>query len=154
MKMPLFLIVFFSLFQTDVPFKQNSDFEIKLDYQFKPRPQTGTDGYYSASGTKVTTNTGVLPYLILNLKILKLDTLETKIKVNSNLALNIISKKVNKGDIFPLDMGFMEDVKDKVTAHLYTVSFLTAKKESLSRIVIVIDEEGNFFVNNERRGKL
>ena len=153
MNMPLLLILFFSLFQTDIPFKQNSDFEIKLDYQFKPRPQTGNDGY-SAGGTKLTTSTGVLPYLVLNLKILKLDTLETKIKVNSNLTVNIISKKVSEGDTFPLDMGFMEDVKDKVTAHLYTISFLTAKKEAVSRIVIVIDEDGNFFVNNERRGKL
>ncbi|HEY8933954.1 MAG TPA: hypothetical protein VIM65_01990 [Cyclobacteriaceae bacterium] len=151
MQMPLLLILFFSLFQTDVPFKQNSDFEIKLDYRFKPRP--GTDGY-SADGTKLNASTGVLPYLILNLKILKLDTLETKIKVNSNLVANIINKKVTEGDVFPLDMGFTEDVKDKVTAHLYTVTFLTAKKEPVSKIVITIDEDGNFFVNNERRGKL
>jgi hypothetical protein len=55
--------------------------------------------------------------------------------------------------VLPLDIGYTDDVKDRLVASQYTITFLGEEKNQISRIVIFIDKDGTFFVNDEIRGK-
>jgi hypothetical protein len=100
------------------------------------------------------TSSGPLPYLILNLKILKINPDEYRIKVQNNAKLQLLSKKLEEDMMVKIDMGFTDDLKDRTSPYEYTVSFLSKGKKETCRIVILVDEEANFLVNGERRGKL
>lgn len=150
----LFLLLTVFLVQ-DLPYKPNEEFEIKLDYKFKQRPSveaskinlSETRGEYERR-----TSTSVLPYLVLNLKLLKLNG-ETRLRITNNLNNKANNRKISEGTIVPIDMGFTADVKDRVTPYEYTVTFLSPEKEETSRIVIFVDEDGSFLVNGEKRGR-
>jgi hypothetical protein len=55
--------------------------------------------------------------------------------------------------VLALDMGFTDDMIDRVHAHEYTLTFIDANKLPVNRIVINVAEDGSFFVNGEKRGK-
>jgi hypothetical protein len=140
----------------DVAFKPSDEFELKLDYQFKPRPQRDISNVDIDDATReriARGGSGILPYLILNLKLLKLADEEVRIQITSNLDRNGYSRKIQQGMIIPIIIGFTDDVKDKVVAHHYTIAFLSASKQLRSKIVILIEEDGTFLVNEEKRGK-
>jgi hypothetical protein len=52
-----------------------------------------------------------------------------------------------------LEVGFTDDVKDRVTPHHYFLTLVSPKKTETSKIEILIEEDGTFFVNGEKRGK-
>ncbi len=139
--------------QDQIPFKPSDEFELKLDYTLRQRPAADHNSYrYDQSPTQ--NGSGVLPYLILNLKILKASAEELKLKVSSNREVNVMTKKLKEGIEFQIIMGFTDDVKDRVTAHEYTVYMLNDKREEQSKIVIFVNEDGTFLINGEVRGKL
>jgi hypothetical protein len=151
----LYLLLFFLSFFQTVPFKPKEEFEVKLNYEFRPRPtenaskikfeDTRTDREkHSASS--------VLPYLKLNINVLTAAG-AVKAKFESNKSGNLPSKKVKDGVVLPLDIGYTDDVKDRVAPHQYTITFLAEDKKPISKIVIFIDKDGTFFVNDEKRGK-
>lgn len=151
MVMNLLLVFLLSILtQTDVSYKPKEEFEIKLDYQFKQRSVSNTT--YSANGDPERSH-GVLPYVNLNLKILKAGVGEVRYKVSSNLKNNVGGRKFEVGDTYVIDAGFTADIKDRVTAHEYTILFLSETKEPLSKIFISVAEDGGFYVNGEKRGK-
>lgn len=151
MGMNLIVFLFLLLVQTEeVPYKPKEEFEIKLDYQFKQRPATTTT--YNSSGFPIRSE-GVLPYLLLNVKILKAGPGEMRYRVFSNLKNNLANKRLTEGAIHTLDLGFTADVKDGVNANEYTIVFLSEDKQPLTRIFISILPDGSFFVNGEKRGK-
>jgi hypothetical protein len=135
--------------QADIPYKPTEEFEIKLDYQFKQRPQTDS---YNSNGERIQSS-GVLPYLLLNVKIIKPGEGEMRYKVMSNVKGNLANRRVEAGAVYVIDVGFTDDVKDRVTAHEYTILFLSEKKEPLSKILISVAEDGTFYVNETKRGK-
>lgn len=137
------------LAQTDIPFKPNDEFEIKVDYQVKKRPAA----QFNAYGAAPANNYQPLPYIILNVKVLKITLDESKVTVSSNLQDNLFNKKIEEGTIVKLDLGFIEDVKNRTTAHAYVINFLDPKKVVVQRILIQIDKDGVFNVNNEKRGQ-
>jgi hypothetical protein len=143
------------LFQ-DLPYKSKEEFEIKLDYKFKQRPNTELSSTVNLNETRAEydkrTSSDLLPYLILNLNLLKLNN-ETRIRITNNFDQKSVSKKVSEGTILPIDLGFTADVKDRTSAHQYTITFLSPEKSETSRIVIHIDEDGSFLVNGEKRGR-
>ncbi len=147
-----FLCVLFFL-QNQIPLKAKAEFEIKLDYAFKQRPSVDHNTYQYAE-PKSQNATGVLPYLILNVKILKASIEEVKYKVSSNRDTNVMSKKLKEGVEFSIDMGFTDDVKDRVTAHEYTIYLLNDKRVEQSKILVFVNEDGTFLINREVRGKL
>ena len=145
----LFCALIFS--QDAVPFKDNESFDLKMSYQFKAKLRAPTQ----VDLTNTAPSSTPRPYLYLNLKVNSLNTGEARIKIEDNHGKTILSKKVSVGDDFELDMGFTDDMKDRTTAHEVTVYFLsTDKKNVISRILIDVAEDGSFFVNGEKRGKL
>ena len=153
MNLSLLFIAIFLL--QEIPFKPTEQFEIKLDYQFKPRPlhdantvQLGQEvSRYSETGS------GVLPYLILNIRLLELPEEKMRVQISTNLKERPSSKKVSTDALIELDLGFTDDMVDRVSAHQYVLTFIDAAKNPVDRIVINVDEDGSFLVNGERRGK-
>jgi hypothetical protein len=140
-----------------VPFKPKNEFEVKLNYAFKQRAPDENTTFRSGTQEKNHNNqnsSSMLPYLILNVKILKATSTEMKLKVVNNLNSNVVSKKIREGLEFEIDMGFTDDVKDRVTANEYIIFMQNEKREHQSRIVIFVGEDGMFLINNEVRGKL
>lgn len=155
MKLPLIILLALSLLQ-DVPIKPKDEFEIKLDYQFKNRPAQDPNSVHLNETRQEhdrRVSTTPLPFLTLNIKMLKLSEDEVKMRVANNLTPRVALRKVEEGTIVPLQIGFTDDVKDRVTAHLYTLTLLSPKKTESSKIEILIEEDGTFLVNGEKRGK-
>jgi hypothetical protein len=140
----------------EVPYKPKEEFEVKLNYQFKQRPTASTSAVYldeTQREKERRTSSDVLPYLILNVKLLKLSEEEVRIKVINNLSSRVINKKISPDMVLPLDVGFTADMKDRVSPHEYILTFLSPKRSELSKVVIFVEEDGTFLVNGEKRGK-
>lgn len=151
----LLLLSLFFLFQNQLPYKPKEEFEVKLDYQFKQRPSGDNSSIHLDETRKDferRTSSATLPYLILNIKMLSAAQ-GKKVRITSNLTSNVGTKKIQDGTIIPLDLGFTDDVKDRVTAHEYTLTFVSAERKDLNRIIILVEENGNFMVNGETRGR-
>jgi hypothetical protein len=154
MKLALLLLPFLML--QDIAFKPKEDFDIKLDYQFRQRPVAEKTAIHFDETVKERdrrTSSSMLPYLIMKVNLLKLADGEVKVKLSNNRDKNMSVKKVEVGSIIPLTLGFTDDVKDRISPHEYYLTFFLADKKESSRIKIVIDEDGTFFVNDEKRGK-
>lgn len=146
-----------ALFFQDTPFKPNDEFDLKLQYEFRHRDVSGGDKAVKFEETVAEherrTSTALLPYVGINLKLLKLAPGEVRIRITDSNGKNVSGKKVKVNDVIFINMGFTDDMKDRVTAHEYTVRFLDDEKKELSRILISVMADGSFFVNNEKRGK-
>jgi hypothetical protein len=156
--MILHLIFVLLLWQTvDIPFRAKDDFQIELKYNFKERPSKDPtlvvwDAHNSA-GRDNGDKKGLLPYLIVNIKILNPKIEETRFRCENNLGRAMFNRKADKELSYDVDMGYIDDVKDRVTAHTFTLYALTAKREALNRIELKVEEDGTFLVNGEKRGK-
>jgi hypothetical protein len=95
----------------------------------------------------------MLPYLGINLHVLKLNPEEARLRIIDNMTKVVYSKKVKPDETVFVNLGFTDDMKDRVTAHEYTAYFISAEKKELSRILITVGEDGTFSVNEEKRGK-
>ncbi len=154
----LFLLLLFTPPFQEVPLKPVEEFQIDLDYTFKQRYIADRNTTVHLEETRGEyerrTSTTPLPYLVINIKFLKLGEKEARVRVVDNNDHRIYNnRRVDEGEVISLDLGFTDDVKDRISAYEYTVYLLTAKKHETSRITLVIDEEGNFFVNGEKRGR-
>jgi len=150
------LMSIFLFVQTEVPFKAKEEFEIKLDYQFKERGDYANStivyGEKKREADGHVTRT-VLPYVVLKLKLLKLND-EVSFRIDTNVrAAFMIRRHIETGKEYRLDLGFTSDMKDRVTANDYTISLISPKKEVVSKITIVVESDGTFKVNGEKRGK-
>jgi hypothetical protein len=141
--------------QATVPFKPANEYEVLIDFKFQDRP--APDRYKAnfdvGAEEKKRTASGPLPYLKLQIKLLTLGSEELKVKVinsNGNLVYN---RKAALDTAIKLDLGFIDDVKDRVTPHEFTVLFLSDSKASISQIHLIVMEDGTFLVNNEVKGK-
>jgi hypothetical protein len=151
--MKLLLIISFAfIFFQDTPYKPKEEFELKLDLQFKPRAKP--DGSKIEMERRTGNNTGMpAPYLFLNLKVLKPVAEEVRVKViNTNATL--LNKKFEPQMVIRLDLGFVDDIKDRVAPHHLFVNFLSKDKTTLSKIEIFFEKDGTYLVNGEKRGKL
>ena len=149
----VFFVAF--VFLQEVPLKPKEEFEIKLDYSFKPRPTTDHNTVNLDDPQKAfqKANTGVLPYLALEIKLLSLREEKMRMRISTNRGDRPVFKKVSVNSLIQLDLGFTDDMIDRVTSHEYTLTFFGADKTGVDRIVIAIGEDGSFVVNNEKRGK-
>lgn len=151
----LISLLIFAIAQ-DLPYKSKEEFDIKLDYKFKQRPQTDANTFTmneSKQDYDKRTSRAPLPYLALNIITLKLSEQEVKVKITNNQNQNSLTKKVEVGSTIPIDFGFTDDVKDRVAPYYYKIIFLSAKKAEVSQITIEVLEDGSFMVNGEKRGK-
>lgn len=150
------LAVIFLFAQDPVPFKPKHEFEVKLDYQFRNRPAADHNTVnLEQSRTPYSRNvgTGVLPYLVLNIVLLELSQDKMRVGIANNIDDRPVFKKVSKRSALELDLGFTDDMIDRVTPHEYTLTFVDAEKNPIDRIVISVDEDGSFLVNGEKRGR-
>lgn len=155
MKVSVLLLIVFAFIQ-DVPFKPKEEFEIKLDYQFKNRPAANVNEVHldeTRRDRERRSSTALLPFLILNIRMIKLAEDEVKVRITNNLNTRLVNRKISPTVILPLEVGFTDDVKDRVAAHHYVLTILTSKKVETSKIEIMIEEDGTFLVNGEKRGK-
>jgi hypothetical protein len=147
----------FLLLQDEIPFKAEEEFEIKLQFEFKERPRSGANTIeldrtmkeYERSQTSIP-----LPYLFLNLRVLKQGADEVRIRVFENGMKSVSGKKFNSTTLFKLDLGFTDDIKDRVGAYEYEIVFLSQDKDPVSKITIYFEEDGTYLVNGQIRGKI
>ncbi len=145
------------LLQTGVPYKATEEFKIELEYKFRPRPMTD-NSYIDLTETqreKETRTSGgnPLPYLILHISFQQLSDKEVRVRCVDNNKKNKLSKKAEVNRAYTLDLGFTDDMKDRVTSYEFTLTLLSDDKEDTSRIVMFIEPDGTFLVNGMRRGK-
>lgn len=155
----LVLIIFglFS-FQEEPPYKPSEEFEIKLNFEFKDRGAGRDPNKIEMDQTlreyEKKRASGLLPYLYLNLKVLKQAPNEVRVKILENSSKNVLNKKFDPSTVLKLDLGFTDDIKDRVGAYEYIVYFLNDDKQSVSKIVIYFEKDGTYLVNGEKRGKI
>lgn len=153
--------VFFSLlllFQDHPPFKATEDFEIKFVLSFKHRNSTEHTSVRveeTVEERQRRLNTNPLPYLNLVVRVLNIQPEEVRLKVIKDDLYSVLNKKkIEEGMEFTIEVGFTDDVKDKVAGYKHVVQFLSEDKKVISIILIEFDEDGNYMVNGERRGKV
>lgn len=145
----LALIISFFLLQ-EVPFKDSDQFDLKLDMQFKNRPVIANQAYpteHKSDGTP-------LPYIKLNLTVLKILEDESRVRVLDETANTLEVLNLGKKNNVVLDLGFAADIKDRVTSQKYSVNFYSAEKELKRTILIHFENDGSFYVNGEKRGRI
>lgn len=149
--------VFFGLsliFQDQpVPYKPNDEFELKIDYAFKQRPLNDKNTVNLSENTR-TSSGGPLPFLSIHFTPLKLQPEELRVRIVSNTGNIIMNRKIAEQQTIKFNMGFTEDLKERLQPHEYTLYFLSSEKAEKSRVVVSVEEDGTFMVNQEKRGKL
>jgi hypothetical protein len=99
-------------------------------------------------------STTPLPYLNLHVKILTHKPEEIKIKVVKDDQNTVYNKKLVAGMEFRIDVGFTDDLKDRISGYKHVIQFLSTDKNVLSIILIEFYKDGNYMVNGEKRGKI
>ena len=149
----LFFLLFVSVvWQEVVPYKPSNEYEVVIDFKFQDRPPDQQKAVYDVSEEKKKT-TGLLPYLRLQVKLLKLNSEEIKVKVVNSKGDVMYNRKASIEAPIDLDIGFIDDVKDGVSPHEFTVLLYSNSKKTISQIKMVVMEDGTFMVNNTRKGK-
>jgi len=139
---------------SSIPFKSSEEFRVNVDYQFKARPaKDNTTVKFIENEASASSDLAMLPYLTVNVTIDSLNQGETRVKVSNNKNNSVSTKKTRAGSVISIEIGFTDDAKDRVTANEFTLTFLNSAKQEVNKIVIKIDEDGNFFINDEKRGK-
>ncbi len=154
--MVLFILLIFVYNQEVVPYKASEEFEIKLDYQFKTRPASSAYEFKfdeSSQEHSRRVNNSPLPYLTLNIEILKANENEERIHGFKGQTQFMTKRGIKTGSMVSIEMGFTDDMKDRVTPHEYALVLMDKSKQEVSKIVIFIEEDGSFYVNGEKRGK-
>lgn len=151
----LIFTVAFILFQAVIPYKPQDEFYIKLDYHFQPRPFSDFNTVQLRGESVFDRNAGhtVLPYLIVYIKVLKVPGEKARVSITNNLSSRPMNKKVAAGSVLELDLGFTDDMVDRVRPHEYVLSFLDENRNPVDRIVLFVERDGTFLVNGEERGK-
>lgn len=142
--------------QQEAPFKSDEAFNVEIEYIFKQRPAQSSNTVNLAETTRdlqVKGGSSPLPYLILKVHIKKLEPNEQRMRVTDNTRRNISNKKLKGPIMIKLDMGFTADVKDGVSPYRYFIYLMNDKKDIISQIIISVEQDGTFLVNNEVRGR-
>jgi len=138
--------------QEEIPFKASDEYEVIIDYKLQDRP--AVDQYKADFDfEKKNRPTGLLPYLKLQVKLLKLSSDEVKVKVINSTGNLLYNRKASTDSVIKIDLGFIDDVKDRVVPHEFTVLFNSESKSTISKIHMIVMEDGTFLVNNEKKGK-
>ncbi len=139
--------------QTEIRNKPSEEFEVKVDYSFKERPQEEKKADYEAVEKRSHKPGGPLPYLLVTVTVLSLSDQETRVKAIDSNGKTIANRKATKNTQVEIKWGFSEDIKDRIVPHSHTVLFLDDRKKPISQIYLLVEEDGTFYVNGEKRGK-
>ncbi|MGE0772099.1 MAG: hypothetical protein AB7K37_10340 [Cyclobacteriaceae bacterium] len=156
MKLIVWITLLVISFQDEIQIKPSNEFALKLDFIFRKRPQV--DKYTmnfeeSKEDFERRNQAGELPFVKLNLKMLKLNDEEVRIRVVNQSGKLVYTKKVDLDSEIEFDLGFTDDLKDHVGDYEFNILLLNQKKKPVSRIHLFVTEDGTFLVNDEKRGK-
>jgi len=155
--MYLLLLLWISLQpQAEIPLKPTEEFKIELEYKFKSRPAADNsfiDVTETVAERERRTSTTPLPYLIIHLSFQKLSDKEVRIRCTDNDQRQRLTKKVDTVKVYALDLGFTEDMKDRVTPHEYVFVLMDSDRNDTSRIHLIVEEDGTFLINGVKKGK-
>jgi hypothetical protein len=148
------LFILMLLFQDQILLKSSKEFDIITNYELRKKPEGEPNRivFDRPEEQRKSSGTDLLPYLTLKLKIKKWGNEVTQIKITDSQGKMYLKKKPNESGEYSLDMGFVDDMKDKVTPGKFLVSFLREKK-SVEQINIEVEADGTFLINGEKRGK-
>lgn len=138
--------------QINIPFREDSSYRFQLDYNFKSKPLPEKD-YVSLRHEK-SNGSEVLPYVKLNFDLLKLQENDYRIKVVDNHNRSVLNKRLKEPLSFTIDMGFSDDLKERIVPYSYSVFFLDEAKKIQSKITIEVSEEGILMLNEQVYGTL
>ncbi len=150
------LFFFFSPLQDDVPYKPDEEFSIKFEFGFVKRNDIKEDfemaqnSPYNAGKN----DSSPLPHLKAIVEILKKDSLEVKLKIIRDNSVSVTKRKIELGEKVIIFSGFADDIKDQVSGYQHTVYFLNKEGDKVKKIVIDFDEEGFYYVNGKKKGKI
>jgi hypothetical protein len=152
------LIVLLSLPQgpPEIPLKAVEEFKLELEYKFKQRPAADNafiDLTETESDRDKRRDTTPLPYLIIHLSFQTLTDKEVRIRCIDNNKKNRLTKKLEKDKVYKVDLGFTEDIKDRITSYEYTFYLMSDDRKDTSVVIMRIEEDGTFMVNGIKRGK-
>jgi hypothetical protein len=145
------------LAQDSVPFKPTEEFEVKFNFEFKERPRTNANKVLLDATQKEadrSRGSGPLPYLFLNFRVLTQTNGEARIRVFENGRRSIQAKKFDTKTVVKLDLGFTDDIKDRIGPYEYEIVLLSEEKAPVSKVVIYFEKDGTYLVNGEVRGKI
>ncbi len=149
------LFIFSGLFagntQTDIPLRAEEDYELKIDYNFKKKPVPSIQETNYAL-IQERNNISLLPHLTVFVSLKNKTDEEFRIRVVDNKGKINHSGKI-KDVPLELVLGYMVDIKEKVTANRWEVIILTKKKAPINKIVLEITKDGLFYVNEIESGK-
>ncbi len=149
----LFSVVFSGVFaQGGLPYEPKENFGFELDYSFKTKPPPENSKVSLVENADYTAQP--LPYLKVRLSFNDLPDHYFRFRVENNKGSIVKNKKIKTPETYILDMGFSDDLKDRVTPHKYTIFFLTKDKERISMIQIEVEENGNLLLNGEFHGRI
>ncbi|MEM6524427.1 MAG: hypothetical protein AAF693_11565 [Bacteroidota bacterium] len=139
--------------QDPIPYEPKENFRFELDYTFKTRPPPDTD---KVSFVESNTPRGsqVLPYLKVKFEFSDFDVKYFKYKVQNYSGSIIKTRKIRLPESYVLDMGFSDDLKDRITSHKYSIYFYEKSKKAISKIDIEVAENGDLFLNGEFHGRI
>jgi hypothetical protein len=151
----LFWVLIF--IQDETPLKPIDEFEVKLNFEFKDRLRTDPnkiDIDQTRREYEKSRRSGPLPYLLVNVKVLKQAPEVERIRIVQNGRNSTINKKFDMNTVLTLDLGFTDDIKDRVSPYEYTIYFLTKDKDPVNKVIIYFEEDGTYIVNGQVRGKI
>lgn len=147
---PLILL----LFQEEIPLKPMKEFEIITNYELRKKPdgESSKIVFEHSEERRRSTGTDMLPYLSIKLKVRKWASGVSQIKVADSNGKVYFKKKITSDSEYAFEMGYVDDIKDKITTGKFFATFIKDKK-SVEQITIEVEEDGTFRVNGVIRGK-
>lgn len=138
--------------QDPIPFREASSYAFELDYNFKTKPPPPKDFISMTDSSPATSE--ILPYVKVKFNLLTLGDNDYRVKIVSNNGGAVFNKKLKGPIAFDIDMGFAEDIKDRIVPHSYSVYFMDKAKNIHSRITIEVKKDGELLLNQQVYGKL
>ncbi len=152
-----YLFLFVYLFQDEVPYRAEEDFNVKFEFGFRKRSDPNAEDLVLsqvASSSYDRHDSSPLPHLKTTLEVLKKDSLEVKLRIVRDNLVNVTKRKIELGTKVTVFSAFVDDIKDQIQGYHHTVYFLDSKGLKLNKIVIEFDEEGFYSVNGKKKGKI
>lgn len=156
--MKFYLIVVFVLIspllnsQDQIPFEDKLSYKFELDYNFKTK--TTQQSNELEPGKIRTVGSSLLPYVKVFLTLTNMPADRYRVRIINDLGAKVLTKKIKHNMRIIVDMGYADDIKDGIGPHRYDIYFEDKSKNKLSKIVLDIDKEGNFLVNEQLYGKI
>src|SRR5690606_492761 len=138
----------------DIPFKPAEEFAIVLEYEFRERPSSEeNEVYLSTNSTNRRIGPSLLPYLTLNMTFHSFPEDRMRMRITANHPeWRVVNRRVVAGATYPLTLGYIADMVDRVSPYEYTITFLNSGKQAVDKIVIRVDEDGVCYINDEKSG--